>query len=179
MVIVSTRNEEEQEKQGEKTIDPSEFNKQITDEETDINDDLFNKYFKFQRPNFNMLMLLNKTNDTEKNNKLVNLINSGLKDIKEDIKKIYEVEIENEDPESIVKIVEKILKFNKQNQQKEQGIKILTPNQMLNRLPIALDQLQAGNNSKKLKNEIRQLLYSLYRSKNMTKQVYNNLMNYI
>ena len=75
------------------------------------------------------------------------------------------VEIENEDPELIVKIVEKILKFNKQNQQKGQGIKILTPNQMLNRLPIALAQLQAGNNSKKLKNEIRQLLYSLYHSK--------------
>ena len=50
---------------------------------------------------------------------------------------------------------------------------------MLNRLPIALVQLEAGHNSNKLKNEIRQLLYSLYRSKNMTKQVYNNLMNYI
>ena len=90
-----------------------------------------------------------------------------------------EAEIEIEDPESIVEIVEKILKFNKQNQQKGQGIKILTPNQMLNRLPIALAQLQAGSNSNKLKNETRQLLYSLYRSKNMTKQVYNNLMNYI
>ena len=78
----------------------------------------------------------------------------------------------------IVKIVEEILKFNKQNQQGK-GLKTLTPNQMLNRLPIALAQLQAGNNSNKLKNEIRQLLYSLYRSKNMTKQVYNNLMNYI
>ena len=50
---------------------------------------------------------------------------------------------------------------------------------MLNRLPIFLAQLQSGNNSNKLKYEIRQLLYSLYRSKNMTKQVYNNLMNYI
>ena len=50
---------------------------------------------------------------------------------------------------------------------------------MLNRLPIALAQLKAGNNSNKLKNEIRQLLYSLYRSKNMTQQVYNNLTNYI
>ena len=50
---------------------------------------------------------------------------------------------------------------------------------MFSRLPIALAQLQAGNNSDKLKNEIRQLLYSLYRSKNMTKQVYNNLINYI
>ena len=50
---------------------------------------------------------------------------------------------------------------------------------MLSRLPIALAQLEAGNNSEKLKNEIRQLLYALYRSKNMTKQVYNNLINYI
>ena len=50
---------------------------------------------------------------------------------------------------------------------------------MLRRLPITLAQLKAGNNSQKLKNEIRQLLYSLYCSKNMTKQVYNNLLNYI
>ena len=46
---------------------------------------------------------------------------------------------------------------------------------MLSRLPISLAQLEAGSNSGKLKNEIRQLLYSLYRSKNRTKQVYNNL----
>ena len=89
-----------------------------------------------------------------------------------------EVEIENEDPESIVNIVEKILKFNKQNQQGE-SVKILTPNKMLNRLPIALAQLQAGNNSNKLKNEIRQLLYSLYRSKNMTEQIYKSLVGVI
>ena len=57
-----------------------------------------------------------------------------------------------------------------------QGVKLLTPNQMLSRLPISLAQLKAGNNSEKLKNEIRQLLYSLYHSKNITKQVYNNLM---
>ena len=47
---------------------------------------------------------------------------------------------------------------------------------MLSRLPISLAQLEAGYNSEKLKNEIRQLLYSLYRSENITKQVYNNLM---
>ena len=50
---------------------------------------------------------------------------------------------------------------------------------MLSRLPIALAQLKAGNNSDKLKNEMRQLLYSLYRLKNMTKQMYNNLIKYI
>ena len=114
-------------------------------------------------------------NDKEKNNELVNMINSGLKDLKEEIKKMSEEEKEIEDPESIVEIVEEILKFNEQNQQGK-GIKILTPNQMLSRLPISLAQLQAGNNSEKLKNEIRQLLYSLYRSQNMTKQVYNNLI---
>ena len=47
--------------------------------------------------------------------------------------------------------------------QQGQGLKILAPNQMLSRLPISLAQLKAGNNSEKLKNEIRQLLYSLYR----------------
>ena len=81
-----------------------------------------------------------------------------------------EEEIKIEKPDKIVEIVEEIIKFNKQNQQRK-GIKILTPNQMLSRLSISLAQLQAGNNSEKLKNEIRQLLYSLYCSKNMTKQV--------
>ena len=89
-----------------------------------------------------------------------------------------EKEKEIEDPESLVKIVENILKFNEQKQSGK-GLKILTPGQMLSRLPITLAQLKAGNNSEKLKNEIRQLLYSLYRSKNMTKQVYNNLIKYI
>ena len=53
------------------------------------------------------------------------------------------------------------------------------PNQILSRLPISLVQLKAGNNSEKLKNEIRQLLFSLYRSKSMTKQVYNNLIKLV
>ena len=133
--------------------------------------------FKVQRPS-DMLMFLNKNNDTEMKNQLVNLINSGLKDLKEEIKKMSKEEIENEKPDKIVNIVEKILKFNEQNQQ-GQGIKILTPNQMLNRLPIALAQLQAGNNSNKLKNEIRQLLYLRYCSKNITEKVYKSLIGII
>ena len=56
------------------------------------------------------------------------------------------------------------------------GLKILTPQQMLARLPISLAQVQAGNNSQKRKNEIRQLLYSLYRSKKISKTVYKNLI---
>ena len=59
------------------------------------------------------------------------------------------------------------------------GIKILTPDQMLSRLPITLVQLKAGNNSQKLKNEIRQLLHSFHHSKKLTKTIYNNLINII
>ena len=59
------------------------------------------------------------------------------------------------------------------------GLKILTNKQMLNHLPILLAQIQAGNNSKKLKNELRQIFYSLYRSKALTKTVYNNLIKAI
>ena len=113
---------EEEEGQKPRKDDYKTLIKQIIDEETNINDGLFNKYFKFQRPS-DMLMLLNKTNDTEKNNKLINLINSGLKDLKEEIKKMSETQIEDEGPESIVEIVEKIVKFNRQNQQKGQGYK--------------------------------------------------------
>ena len=64
-------------------------------------------------------------------------------------------------------------------EQRGQGQKILTPNQLLSRLPITLAQLKAGNNSEKLKNEIRQLLYSLYRSKKLTKQLYKSLVDII
>ena len=60
---------------------------------------------------------------------------------------------------------------------KGKGLKILTPNQMLKRLPIALAQVKAGNNSESLLNEIRQIVYSLYRSKEITKKVYNNIIN--
>ena len=66
-----------------------------------------------------------------------------------------------EENEKIIDIVERILELNSK-EQLGLGLKILTPNQMLGRLPITLAQLKAGNNSEKLKNEIRQLLYSLY-----------------
>ena len=78
----------------------------------------------------------------------------------------------------IIDIVERILELNSENQLGK-GLKILTPNQMLSRLPITLAQLNAGNNSEKLKNEIRQLLYSLYRSKKLTKQLYKSLIDII
>ena len=56
-------------------------------------------------------------------------------------------------------------------------IKILTPKQMLQRLPVALAQIKAGNNSQNFLNEIRQIVYSLYQSNEITKKVYNNIIN--
>ena len=63
----------------------------------------------------------------------------------------------------------------KQNETKGSGLKILTTKQMLQRLPIALAHLKAGNNSESLLNEIRPIVYSLYQSKQITKKVYNNI----
>ena len=125
-----------------------------------------------------MLKVLYHNDDKTKDFLLVNIIKSGLKDLKKEIKKMSKDEIKIEKPHKIVDIAEKILKFNKQ-QQKGKGLKILTPNQMLSSLPISLANLQAENNSQKLKNEIRQILYSLYRSKKITKRVYNNLIKFI
>ena len=77
------------------------------------------------------------------------MIKSGLSDLKEKIGDMSEEEKEIENPNEIGDIVKKILEFNRQQ---GQGLKILTPNQMLCRLTISLVQLKAGNNSEKLKN---------------------------
>ena len=64
-------------------------------------------------------------------------------------------------------------------EQEGTGLKILTSNQMLKRLPIALAQIKAGNNSEILLNEIRQIVYYLYQSKKITKMLHNNIINSI
>ena len=81
-------------------------------------------------------------------------------------------------PNEIVNIVGEILEFNREEQSGQRS-KILTPNQILSRLPITLAQLKPGNNSEKLKNKTRQLLFSLYRSKKLTKNIYKSLVNTI
>ena len=75
----------------------------------------------------------------------------------------------------------RIFQVSKEDEESQEGkgLKILTPNQMLKRLPIALAQVKAGNNSESLLNEIRQIVYSLYRSKEITKKVYHNIINSI
>ena len=79
-----------------------------------------------------------------------------------------------EDYGSIILEAKKLAK-----EQEGTGLKILTPNQMLKRLPIALAQIKAGNNSESLLKENRQIVYSLYRSKEITEKVYNNIINSI
>ena len=66
----------------------------------------------------------------------------------------------------------------KQNKTEGKGLKILTPKQMLQRLPIAFAQVKAGNNSESLLTEISQIVYSLYQSKQITKKVYNSIIKF-
>ena len=65
------------------------------------------------------------------------------------------------------------------SKQEETGLKMLTPKQILQRLPISLAQIKAGNNLQSLLNEIRQIVYSLYQSKEITKKVYNKILKSI
>ena len=82
--------------------------------------------------------------------------------------------------ESVIKSISKLNdREEPPKEQKGQGLKIMTPKQIVTRLTILLAQKQAGNNSNKLKNEIRQMIYSLYRSKNLSKTFYNYLINSI
>ena len=151
---------------------------EIAKTEKEISVTLFEKYFGYLISS-NMYKALKETESLEKNKTKVNIIENSLANLigvlkdtpKSDPNKIAE-------NNKIVVIIERILYFNNKNK-KEQGIKILTPNQMLNRLPISLAQLKARNNSEKLKNEIRQLLHSLHRSKKLTKQIYKSLMDII
>ena len=113
-----------------------------------------------------MLSKLNNKRD-QTNKDQVYLIEKTLTNIKNIVKNVpKDNPLKTEENEKIIDIVERIFELSSENQL-GLGLKILTPNQMLSRLPISLARLKAGNNSEKLKNEIRQLLYSLYRSKNL------------
>ena len=105
-----------------------------------------------------MLEKLKRLENNSARNKIqVSVINKGLKDFKEEIKDTSEQEKEIKNPHEIINLVENILEFNRQQQQQQQpgqGLKMLTPNQILSRLPISLAQLKAE--------KLKQLLYSLY-----------------
>ena len=98
-----------------------------------------------------MQKTLSKTQNTQKNKELEKVIKSGLVDLDKRIKTMSDDEKKIEKPNEIVDAVVALLDLNEQNQ-KGKGLKILTPEQMLNRLPISLAQSKAGNNSQKLKN---------------------------
>ena len=102
-------------------------------------------------------------------------INDGLIDLRNNINR-KEIP-ENENLKKVADIFEKFLTFNKQK--KGKGIKIVTPKQISQRLPKALAPVKAGNTSENLLNKIRQIIYSLYREKEVTKKVYNNILNSI
>ena len=150
--------------------------KYIEDESKDITYELFQEYFNFEVPTA-LAKKLYETKDQKKNNDLVELIKVRCSNLNDEIGNMSEDEKKIEKPDKILKIDEQILNFNnKIHKQEGLGLKILTPSQMLSRLPITLAQLKAENNFEKLKNEIRQLLYSLYRSKKLKKQLYKSLI---
>ena len=130
---------------------------------------MFKKYFANYRNPSDMYKTLCKTKG-KKNEDQVYSIKEVLNRMTEAIQNVSENrKFMIEDKEKIINIAERIFYFNQLKQQ-GQGLKILTPNEMLSRLPIFLAQLKAGNNSERLKKKIRQLLYSLYRSKKTYKK---------
>ena len=138
---------------------------------------LFSYSFDYSNPSNMHNKLISATSETNKNR--VDVIIKQLTKLKNRVKNVPKNDkLKSEENRNIIHIVEKILELNNENQL-GLGLKILTPNQMLSRLPISLAQLKAGNNSKKLKNEIRQLLHSLYRSKNLQSKLYKRLIDII
>ena len=123
---------------------------------------------------------LNATTDIEENKIKVNKIKSNFADL---VMKIKNNPTNNtkkiRNRNTMVEIVELILKFNQLEQEGSSLKTKQTPKQMLSRLLISLAQLKAGNNSEKIKNEIRQGLYSLYRSKKLIKNIYKSLVDII
>ena len=153
-----------------------DFLQQIEEEQKYIDMKLFEKYFSDGRPDEMLQDLYDSKSKIDNRDKLV-LIHHHFDYIAKKVEKMPTSKNKNE----IVKmfnIVNEIFKFNEQIRW-GQGLKILTPNQMLSRIPVSLAQLKAGNDSEKLKNKIRQPLHSLYRSKKLTKQFYKSLIDII
>ena len=167
-IVFKTKEEKSEEESEDESEEESEEErakkliKYVENESKDINYNLFKDYFNFVVPS-TLRKKLYEIKNKKESNKLVNVIKIGLSDLKDKNKEMSEDEkTKIEQPNKILKIVEEILEFNKQNQSGK-GLKILTTNQMLGRLPIYLAPLKAGNNSEELKDEIRQILYSLCR----------------
>ena len=131
-----------------KMIDYKKLNGLINLKKRDTNDELVRKHFLVQDLEALLEKFKKLKNNPKKNKIQTSLINSGLRDLKEETEDISQQQgKETENPNEIVDFIEKILEFNRQ--QSGQGVKILTPSQMLNRLPISLAQLNARKKIKK------------------------------
>ena len=172
--------EELEEKKSEEIKDDfKKFIEYIEEKSEGVNYNLFRDYFNFPVPSA-LAKKIYETKNKNKNNELVEAIKSRWSDLKDKIKKMPGYEKKIEQPDKTLKIVKEVLDFDKKiRKQQGLGLKILTPNQMLSSLPISLAQLKAGNNSEKLKNEIRQILYSLYQSKKLSKNLCKSLVDTI
>ena len=151
---------------------------EIKRKEQNINNEFFKAYFTDYQSPSNMYKKLSETKSAVNEDRA-----DSIKKVVSKLKRIIEYAtkddaLKTEEKEKIIDIVERILFFNQLNQS-GQGLKILTPNQMLSRLPISLAQLKARNIFEKLKKEIRQLLYSLYKSKKLTKNIYKSFVDII
>ena len=133
------------EEEEESKKDVKKFIEYIENESKEIHYDLLKNYFNFVVPSA-LAKQLYATKDKNKNDKLVEEIRNRWSNLKGKVEKMSQNEKEIEKPDKILKIVKEILDFNKKIR-KQQGLelKILTPNQMLSRLPITLAQLNAGN----------------------------------
>ena len=152
--------------------------KQIKEEQKNIDITWFKNGFNYERPDEMLKYLLSLTT-SDNYNQATSLNEESFTDFKDKVQIMSEGNEKNKKTK-IMNIVDKILNFAlTERKQRGRGLKILTPNQMLSRLPISLAQLKAGNNSEKLKDKIRQLLYSLYRFKKLTKQLYESLIDII
>ena len=139
---------------------------------------MFKAYFTDYQSPSNMYKRLSETKGAvnEVRVDFIKKLLTKLKKIIKDTPKDDAAKIEED--EKIIDKFERILEFNNKIQS-GQGLKILTARQMLRRLPISLAQLNSENNSEKSKNEIRQLLYSLYRSNKLKKYIYKSLISII
>ena len=167
---------ESQESIAERTKLRRQTSDEIANKQKMIHPESFREYFEYLSPS-EMYENLNETIEPEKNKAQVNAIRYKLANLREAIKNSPMIDANKTiNRNNMQETVERILEFNQLNQSR-QGLKILTPNQILSRLPISLAQLKAGNSSENLKKEIRQLLCSLYRSKKLTKQIYKSLID--
>ena len=157
----------------------NDFLKQVKEEKRNMDMDLFGEQFGYKIPDEMLQTFKNLKNRADNNFSEANLTECSSERFGNRVKKMTENVYKNEG-KKILRIINKILDFNfNEQKQKGQGIKILTLSQILSRLPIYLAQLKAGSNPEKLKNEIKQLLYSLYRSKKLTKNIYKSLIDII